>query len=122
MIRFKSDSVKKSYHGHTGHHKLKELVAWLCDRQEVLITQGYEKRNYVSVHSMIPFRGVDIRSWIYKNPLDVVKTINDAWCYDEIRPEKKCAMYHDVGRGKHIHLQVHDNTKFIDHQYTRKIR
>ena len=113
MIRFKSDSVKKSYYGHTSHHKLKELVVWLCDRQDVLITQGYEKRNYVSVHSMIPFRGVDIRSWIYDNPQSIVDDINKHWDYDSKRPEKKCAMYHDVGRGKHIHLQVHDNTELI---------
>lgn len=110
MIKFKNDSVKKSYLDVDSHPKIKKLIAWLYERQEILITQGYEKRDYVSVHSMIPFRGVDIRSWIYDDPQSVVDGINKHWIYDESRPGKKCAMYHDTGRGAHIHLQVHNNT------------
>jgi len=113
MIEYKSLEVKKSYLDYDSHPTIKKLVEWLSKRYKIVITQGYEKRDYYSVHSEIPFRGVDIRSWIYTDPQKVVEDINNNWSYDELRPEKMCAIYHDTGSGDHIHLQVHNNTRYI---------
>ena len=43
--------------------------------------------------------------------LKITDEINKYWIYDPERPEKKVAIYHDAGSGKHIHLQVHPNTR-----------
>jgi len=93
------------------HVRMKELITWVSDRYPIVITCAYEDRDYSSVHSTIPCRGLDLRSWIYDDPELIVKDINKNWSYDSKRPEKLCAIYHDVGRGAHIHLQVHNSTK-----------
>lgn len=93
------------------HPALNELFKWLCKvKDHVVVTCGYEKRNYPSVHSVLPLRGLDIRSWIYRDPKDLCDIINGVWQYDPKRPGLKVATYHDSGRGHHIHLQVHERT------------
>ena len=110
MIKYKSEDIKKSYEVEK-HPILESLISWLGFLIDITITQGYEKRDYISVHSMIPLRGVDIRSRNFKNPQCIADFINEFWIYDPERPEKKCAIYHDVGRGAHLHLQACDNTQ-----------
>lgn len=93
------------------HPKLRKIVEWLCKYKEhVVITCGYEKRNYASTHSVIPLRAIDIRSWIYRDPAELCTIINNIWIYDPNRPAKLCAMYHDSGSGFHIHIQIHEDT------------
>ena len=93
------------------HPKLESLFQWICNyKDHIVITCGYEKRDYASVHSVLPLRGLDIRSWIYRDPENFCRIINGVWQYDPERPLKKCAIYHDSGRGKHIHLQVNKRT------------
>lgn len=97
------------------HVNLLKLYSWVELRfQNTIITCAYEPRNYSSVHSVIPLRGLDIRSRVYNNPEAIVVAINKVWDYD---PKRRglflCAKYHDAGRGAHIHLQVHDNTEFL---------
>ena len=57
-------------------------------------------------------RGIDFRTWeLSMNMInDVLELINGMWLYDPERPEKECLIYHDVGAGPHLHLQVHPNT------------
>jgi len=96
------------------HFKLEELFMWICERKDdVLITCGYEDRSYPSVHSVLPLRGLDIRSRIYMDPGKLCSQINAAWSYDPVRPLKPCALYHNTGRGNHIHLQVCTETTKI---------
>lgn len=93
------------------HPKLVELYKWVEQQWPgTIITCGYEKRDYVSVHSLDILRGLDLRSWTFEDPLAVCDAINEAWSYDPKRPNKKCCVYHDIGRGIHFHLQVHPNT------------
>ena len=111
MIKIKDTEALESLLIQPVHENMLDLLLWVTNRYIVTITQGYEKRDYRSVHSTIPYRGVDIRSWDFKDPQSVADTINDNWQYDPGRPEKLCAVYHDTGRGVHIHLQVHDKTE-----------
>ena len=93
------------------HPKLIQVYLWFCARyNNPTITCAYEHRSYPSVHSVIPLRGVDMRSRHHADPKLVETDVNDHWQYDPERPEKKSCIYHDTGRGPHFHLQVHPNT------------
>ena len=75
----------------------------------------YKQKPWKSVHQF--GKGLDIAVSnlieIGIDPDKLVKAVNANWIYDPSRPKKKCAVRHDVGRGYHIHLQVHSNTKII---------
>lgn len=77
--------------------------------KEGVITSLY-RINDKGVHGTLPLRGLDLRCHDDKIGPDVAKRINQAWKYDPNRPDKVCCMYHDIGQGAHIHLQVHPNT------------
>ena len=114
MIKIKNTAVLESILLYPSHPALIRLEIWFCIRySQAVITGGYEERDYPSVHSTIPVRGKDYRSTVFSDPQTVADDINRHWQYDPERPEMKCAKYHDTGRGPHLHLQVHDNTRFI---------
>ncbi len=96
------------------YHPLLIIMIYEIDSRfkEVMVTSGYRK-NDEGVHGTVnPCRGLDIRSWIYDDPQSIVDFINDRFTYDPKRPKYKCALYHDVGKGKHIHLQTHKDTVY----------
>ena len=97
-IGFKDMKVLGNMFKVTWHEILISLVKWLFVRYSkdtIIVTCAYEKRDYGSVHSMNPLRGLDI---------------NKHWQYDPQRTDMKVCLYHDTGRGKHFHLQVHPRT------------
>ena len=111
-IEIKNTEVLESLLLNPTHPRLIDVLNWVCARVPVVVFTGhFEERDYPSVHSTIPVRGSDIRSWIYKDPQKVADEINVAWIYDPGRPEMAVAIYHDTGRGAHIHLQAHDRTR-----------
>ncbi len=110
MLSFKNYKVLRAALEHTYHPKLIALILWLWYRYSKVTFTSMFRKGDPGVHGTTPCRAADIRSWIYKDPEKIVKDINEHWIYDPGRPEKKCAILHDVGRGTHIHLQVHDNT------------
>jgi len=111
MLKIKNTTVLNSMIAFPAHPLLVKLLEWVCVRySEVVFTGGYELRSRPSVHSVIPYRGMDIRSRVYADPQAVADDINLNWEYDPTRPDMKCAIFHDVGRGEHIHLQVNANT------------
>jgi hypothetical protein len=57
---------------------------------------------------------MDVRSTWTDSPGMAADEVNAAWQYDPQRPEMKCCLYHDVGKGAHFHLQVHARTVFLD--------
>jgi hypothetical protein len=65
------------------------------------------------VHGQLPLRGIDLRCRDTAFGCQVVDWVNARWQYDPSRPQKECAMYHDIGQGAHIHLQVHPNTRSV---------
>ena len=110
-IQVKNTAVLESLMVHEAHPALIKLLEWVCVRYSTVVLTGqYERRHYPSVHSTIPVRGSDIRSRVYADPQGVADDINRHWTYDPERPEMRCAIYHDTGRGPHIHLQVHPRT------------
>jgi hypothetical protein len=62
------------------------------------------------VHGALPCRGLDLRCRDDHFGRLIEDFVNTHWQYDPERENMKCCMYHDVGSGKHIHLQTHPNT------------
>ena len=111
-LKFKNRAVFNEVLAAPYHFKMIQILIWLTERYEVVITSGYRHKDK-GVHGTVPCRGVDIRSNIFDNPKELVGIINDVWIYDTNRKDMRCAMLHDTGSGEHIHLQVHPNTLFM---------
>ena len=77
----------------------------------ICITEGW--REGAGVHSADPCRGIDLRSRNYTlRQLEIIEAyVNDNWVYDPLRPAMNCILIHDVGKGIHLHLQTHPNTR-----------
>lgn len=63
------------------------------------------------VHGILPLRAIDFRCKSRLLGTNIANIVNMTWIYDDLRPEMKCAMVHNVGVGMHLHIQVHQNTK-----------
>lgn len=92
--------------------KLREISTWLekTTGLEFTVTSLYRVGDH-GVHGCIPLRGVDLRLWSHAAGRLFESMINEKFQYDPERPEKKCAVFHDVGKGIHLHIQTHPNTK-----------
>ena len=91
------------------HRRMWEVLIWMVENgYKITITSMYRPGD-PGVHGQKPCRGVDIRSHYFHLPEAVVYAINRAWDYGD--GKHKVAIYHDVGRGPHIHLQVRDETR-----------
>ena len=112
IIQYKNNDVFRGMFTKSWHPRLIELYLWLVDMypDRILITEAYDDRGYNSLHSVDPLRALDIRSRLFKEPKIIENEINAFWVYDFERPDMDVALLHDVGRGVHFHLQVHDNT------------
>jgi hypothetical protein len=78
-------------------------------RVEFTITSLY-RIDDPGVHGAMPLRGIDLRCYGDLGEI-VADFVNSQYTYDPDRPDKKCAIYHDVGRGAHLHLQTHPKTE-----------
>ncbi len=110
MISIKTDILGKIL-TRTYHPFLVEVLEWfsLIAGFQLVFTSGY--RLTTGVHGTDPCRAMDIRSRVFQHPQAVADMINARYEYDPLRPEMQVAIYHDVGRGKHIHIQVHGLTR-----------
>lgn len=114
MIAIKDHTVLRGILAIPFHRKMVTMATWIAHRySEMVITDGYRDGD-PGVHGTNPCRGMDIRSTSFPDPKKVVDDINAHWIYDSARPLKSCALYHNTGRGYHIHLQVEEDTQFID--------
>lgn len=59
-----------------------------------------------------PWRALDIGGRFVEQEQinEVAAVLNDIWEYDHTRPHLKVAVANQHGTGRHLHLQVHDNT------------
>ena len=113
-IEVKDLSVLKSLFDKLWHPKLVMVYVWILTRfARALITEGYrEPLHFNDLHGIDKLlRALDLRSWIYDNPDKIAENINKHWIYDPDRPSMKVCVYHDVGQGKHFHIQVHNRTE-----------
>ena len=112
MISVKDKSVLFSLLSVEYHETLIEILVWLVGEypENLVITCGYRPGDS-GVHGTMPCRAVDLRSWTFKAPDRVCNYINMVFEYDYKRPEMKVALFHDVGKGLHFHIQVHPNTR-----------
>lgn len=92
------------------HPILLELVRDLYNTFNLdIITSAYRPGDK-GVHGTQPLRALDFRCRDAVVGKRIEGWINQRWKYDNLRPGKKCAIWHNV-YGSHLHLQVHDNTK-----------
>jgi len=90
------------------------LQALVQDLEEAL---GFEftatslhRRDDPGIHGSLPLRATDVRCRVAGVGVAIERFINSRWVYDPQRPNKIVALYHDIGQGAHLHLQVHPNT------------
>ena len=100
------------------HPRMVGLMLWIFIRlSKVIFSSTFREKKVhdkdTGIHMTNPCRAIDISSHIYEDPESICSDINEHWKYDEKRPEMVCAQVHDVGLGKHIHLQVHDRTLYL---------
>lgn len=76
---------------------------------ELMATSLY--RDDSVIHKTVPLRAIDFRCWYIHLGQAIEKYVNDNFEYDYNRPEKKCCLFHTTGKGWHLHIQVHQNTK-----------
>ena len=98
------------------HKNLIQLICWVAFRyvnhtKPLVITSGYRDGDS-GVHGLKPCRGMDIRSYVFDNPAEIVDDINNYFEYDPKRPHLNCALLHDSGSGEHIHLQAMARTVY----------
>lgn len=90
--------------------KLQEIAEWAKDNWGLdIITSGYRPGD-TGVHGQQPVRGLDLRCRDRQVGEMVEALINSKWKYDPNRPNMNCCLFHDIGQGIHLHLQVHPNT------------
>ena len=77
---------------------------------EFTVTSLY-RINDKGVHGTLPLRGIDLRCRESGFGKMIEDYVNKKWIYDPDRPDMKSCMFHDIGQGAHIHLQVHPHTR-----------
>jgi hypothetical protein len=117
-ITFSNDVIAHNFSDVRVHFKLTDLILWIVDfTGEIVITSARRFRTIhpkdSGIHLTDPLRAVDCRYFVYNNPDKLVEIINANWRYDIRRKEIYCAILHNTGLGRHIHLQVHERTKQI---------
>ena len=90
--------------------KLREILIELERRLGELVITSLYRINDSGVHGTMPLRGVDLRHKCDYQAQQIESYVNGNYVYDYQRPDMRCCLIHNVGRGKHIHLQVHPNT------------
>lgn len=99
------------------HKKLIDMALWFAWRYNnptLTSAHRYQKvwEGDSGIHIEIPGRALDWGVEGIADPVVAVEDINNHWEYDPARAEKKCAKYHNVDMGWHIHMQVHPSTVF----------
>lgn len=102
------------------HHRMIEVFHFTADyflfifHHTPVVTSLFREpvEGESGVHGTVPLRAVDLSvSGLTEAQVSQFEAdCNKAWIYDPERPEMRVCIRHDVGRGDHFHLQVHDRT------------
>ncbi|KKL06898.1 hypothetical protein LCGC14_2591420 [marine sediment metagenome] len=115
-FKYKNDKVLHSAYEVPWHPILVDVNLWILGRYGILIVTSAYRPHKIhpgdsGIHSTVPLRADDIRSYIYPTPDELMeRDINENWQYDPKRTHLKVAVFHDTGQGIHGHIQVHPNT------------
>lgn len=94
------------------HPILREILIWMEEYFSTIFTvTSLYRVGDNGVHGTLPLRATDLRCTSDELGSYIEDRVNSLWAYDHNRPKMKVCIYHDVGRGKHLHIQVHSNTK-----------
>jgi hypothetical protein len=87
-----------------------EVISMIRAFNKKLVLTSSFREGDPGVHGS--FRGLDFRTHELRSSEieNIVEKINSRYIYDPKRPEMKVLMYHDIGKGLHLHLQSHPNT------------
>ena len=118
-IQFKSYEIAHNFCDVQVHPKLTDLLLWIMEYTgEIIVTSARRYRTIhekdSGIHLTDPLRAVDLRSHIYNCSEKVAEIINTAWQYDWRRKTLRCAVLHDTGLGRHLHIQIHERTRRRD--------
>jgi hypothetical protein len=109
-LQFKSEEIFYNFTAKAVHPNLAAVLHWFWKQYfDVIVTSAW-RADDTGIHHTDPLRAVDLRSWVFPDPERRAAEINAAWLYDPQRTRLKVCVYHDVGRGAHFHIQVHDRT------------
>ena len=97
-------------HAHTGFLSVVYYVEADEDTGLEFTVTSLFRIDDTGVHGTLPLRGIDFRMRDFDIGRLVEKKINEKWCYDSKRSGVQCAVFHDVGKGIHLHIQSHQNT------------
>lgn len=92
------------------HYLLTELLSDLYDYAGPQMMTGLWGTWGSGVHGTIPLRAVDIGSLDHETGVRLQDYLNSRWEYDPKRPGMNVALWHNAGRGWHLHIQSHPNT------------
>ena len=79
-----------------------------------VITSLYRTGENETIHKTIPLRAVDIGVLSGDLGKHIEDYLNRTWIYNPGRPERRVAIWHDVGKGLHLHIQVNEKTRRRD--------
>ena len=110
IIRFKEPAMMSQFNEISP--KLRAIIceiAWYSQYKfgkVLIITSLIRQDNKKSVHYY--GRGGDLRVWHYTalQIQQIVNYVNRNYPYSRYRPWLKTCVYHDVGKGPHLHVQV----------------
>ena len=115
MINFKTLKLQQQWNTGKLHWMLSFIVLGLAAMMAmkynvVMLITSIFRVGDSGVHGF--WRGVDIRTSNLRSgeAQSLVDWVNARFIYDPERPELTVALFHNAGRGSHIHLQVHPNT------------
>jgi hypothetical protein len=132
IIDFKTERVNKEWRDDRVSEKLKKVVillayySWNFFGKRLALTEifrtpeeqnkyygkneKYKKKPWLSTHQF--WRAADLRTAYFDDiEIKTLLKIANSIVYDQNRPRKKTAIFHDIGQGRHIHVQVMQDQK-----------
>jgi hypothetical protein len=118
-LQFKTHEIAHNFCDVKIHPKLTDLLLWIMEYTgEIVVTSARRYRTIhkkdSGIHLTDPLRAADLRSYIYNDAGKLAENINSNWQYDWRRGHLRCAVEHNTGLGRHLHIQIHERTKRKD--------
>jgi|APSaa5957512622_1039677.scaffolds.fasta_scaffold146787_2 hypothetical protein len=112
-IVIKDTSVLRGLMEYNYEPLLVNIICAIADKFGLRMSESYRpKMHRNDLHGVRPVRAIDLTEWVYLEPKEIERWINDNWVYDYERPTMRVALLHKTKTGVlHFHIQVHQNTR-----------